>query len=247
MCYRRSISIAIAVLQTAAEFMQASRGTTVQPLVFAVSHGALYSFGALVLAAIYACEPPNGQASTLPFADNVGLVVAFVVVFTLWQNAFVSALSQFMIAHACGEWYFAPFDSRGKKVLRHSLTARAASVGIWYHTGTLAFGSLIVGVAGLLHWLLTWAREHDPNRERNGVQACLCAVNRWALALVDGFLTLISKQAYIQVALLGCGFVHAMKVALAVQIRHPVKLGIIHSVSEVLRFLGTVTVVAVGL
>jgi hypothetical protein len=72
-------------------------------------------------------------------------------------------------------------------------------------------------------------------------------VNRWALALVDGFLTLISKQAYIQVALLGCGFVHAMKVALAVQIRHPVKLGIIHSVSEVLRFLGTVTVVAVGL
>ena len=38
-----------------------------------------------------------------------------VLFFVLWQNGFVSALSQFTIAHATAEWYFAPFDTNGKK------------------------------------------------------------------------------------------------------------------------------------
>eukprot|EP00397_Hematodinium_sp_SG-2012_P006470 GEMP01006500.1.p1 GENE.GEMP01006500.1~~GEMP01006500.1.p1 ORF type:complete len:595 (+),score=119.05 GEMP01006500.1:282-2066(+) len=239
-CYCKTLRTAIALLETAAEFLIDVKSQMVQPVLFALVH-VLFSAAWVVTFAYVmtinvkygdeVCVPRHdlgqlgkGKQYLVP-ADNPFCVEwsssaeiaigVFMVFMLLWINGMISALSHFTTAYAAG---------------------------VWYHLGSFAMGAFVCTICKILQILFCWVRwltkkteGVNPNPVSKVFLACgdcLCT------SCLKSIVFYVTDQAYIQAALLGTGFCESARAASAITVRHPLRAALASNLSDMLELCG---------
>lgn len=113
-----------------------------------------------------------------------------------WIVAFVICLEQFIIAALTCMWYFqgqkGNSDSDGEASL-----VRAMAWGIWYHCGSIAFGSFLIAVVSMVRVVFEYCqKQYDSCKGNSVIKVVSCCVTcmLWCL---DKYVKFITKNAFI--------------------------------------------------
>eukprot|EP00434_Breviolum_minutum_P014628 symbB.v1.2.012896.t1/scaffold899.1/size154094/2 len=147
------LRLGIAVLRCSAAFLRSRPAIGAYPLLFGVVHIAGLFLWALAVLGIRASF--QEQFEDLDWQSQFGTASAMLLCF-LWGNSFVTGLSTFAVAYAASHWY-----GRGPADGHRSgqLVPIAIQVGLRYHAGSLALGSLLLALVRTLNVMLWWAEK----------------------------------------------------------------------------------------
>lgn len=146
----------------------------------------------------------------------------------LWNNFFIIAVGQTTIAGAVGIWFF---TERGQKLTK-TTTIPAAKNALFWHAGSLAFGSLVLAIIVWIKWFMYFLKKQAEQRKNKVAVAILTVLGCfiWCFEKCAKFLT---KNAYIQVALMGTNFCTSAKSAFGLITRNFLRIGVIALLSHV--------------
>lgn len=150
------------------------------------------------------------------FSYQQSSIIAAYVFMSWWILEILSALSHFVVAYSTQLWFFADMlpGPRWSKRTASWATCRAYAVGLTYHLGTLAMGSLIIIIARPLRILTGWFA--CASYDNNPVSTCVGCAFGCCVACYEQTLKYLSKVAYIDVAVNSIGFCQAAYHAMAV-------------------------------
>eukprot|EP00913_Durusdinium_trenchii_P032230 g30178.t1 len=208
--------------------------------------------------ACWKCSPPR-------YVFDYRFAVSFFVF--LWNNALNIAIGQCIIAGAVGVWFFTPNAEKGK---RGAIKTSVWNV-FRYHLGSLAFGSFIIAVIQFIRYLMNYF-EKQAKAQKNRVMAlilrclqccmycfeqCIRFLNK-NLGLsgedAEGFKLMahhrtywaqgLSRNAYIQIALMGTNFCTSAKAAFFLILRNALRFGTVALLSTMVNLIGFFFIVA---
>ena len=141
----------------------------------------------------------------------------FNLVMWLWMCQFVQAVGIFTIGGAVAEWYFTDETKPMLKLKKMQTVAGdyknsggvcgAFCATMKFHTGTAAFGSLILTIVKLAKWWLAYlAMELKKANPDNRLIKCLtCCIMR-CVDCFESCLRYLSKNAYLYSTIKGTNF-----------------------------------------
>lgn len=156
-----------------------------------------------------------------------------------WCANFVTALGQMTLAGAFASYYWAfvkPDDMPALPVF--------SSLGrsLRYHTGTLAFGSLILSIIQIIRVLLEYLDHKLKGAQNKCARFVLCCLKCcfWCL---EKFIKFLNRNAYIMVAIYGKNFCTSARDAFFLLMRNMIRVAVLDKVTDFLLFLGKLLVV----
>ncbi|XP_041032960.1 choline transporter-like protein 2 isoform X2 [Carcharodon carcharias] len=156
-----------------------------------------------------------------------------------WLTNFVIALGQVTLAGAFASYYWAfnkPADVPACPVF--SSMGRA----LRYHTGSLAFGSLLLAIVQVIRVILEYIDQKvkgAKNKLAQFILSCLkCCF--WCL---EKFLKFLNRNAYIMVAIYGKNFCTSARNAFFLLMRNIIRVVVLDKVTDFLLFLGKMLIV----
>uniref|UniRef100_A0A8C1QEP5 Choline transporter-like protein n=1 Tax=Cyprinus carpio TaxID=7962 RepID=A0A8C1QEP5_CYPCA len=155
-----------------------------------------------------------------------------------WCANFVTALGQMTLAGAFASYYWAP--NKPNDMPAYPL---CASLGrsLRYHTGSLAFGSLILAIVQIIRVLLEYI-DHKLKAENKFAKFLLCCLKCcfWCL---EKFIKFINRNAYIMVAIYGKNFCRSARDAFFLLMRNVIRVVVLDKVTDFILFLGKLLIV----
>eukprot|EP00520_Triparma_pacifica_P015089 CAMPEP_0118647022 /NCGR_PEP_ID=MMETSP0785-20121206/8382_1 /TAXON_ID=91992 /ORGANISM="Bolidomonas pacifica, Strain CCMP 1866" /LENGTH=674 /DNA_ID=CAMNT_0006539083 /DNA_START=27 /DNA_END=2051 /DNA_ORIENTATION=- len=150
-----------------------------------------------------------------------------------WSSQFIIALGQIVIAMCVAKWYFC----RDKSVISSGTVFQSIKDSFYYHTGTAAFGSLIIAIIKMIRAAIAYAQRKAKQSGSKVAQAVLCALQcyMWCMEKCMKFL---NKNAYIQTAIFGTHFCASAKNAFFLILRNIARIGACTIVSEFVIIIG---------
>ncbi|KAI1883110.1 hypothetical protein AGOR_G00241860 [Albula goreensis] len=156
----------------------------------------------------------------------------------LWLVNFSIALGQCTLAGAFASYYWAlkkPADIPPCPLF--SSFGRA----IRYHTGSLAFGSLILAVVQLIRIILEYL-DHKLKGAQNMFARFLLCCLKCCFWCLEHFIRFMNRNAYIMIALYGKNFCTSAREAFCLLMRNVVRVAVLDKVTDFLLFLGKVLI-----
>ncbi|RXN33546.1 choline transporter 2 isoform X1 [Labeo rohita] len=158
-----------------------------------------------------------------------------------WCANFVTALGQVTLAGAFASYYWAfkkPDDIPAYPVFN------SLGRALRYHTGSLAFGSLILSIVQIIRVILEYLDQKlkgAQNKCAKFLLSCLkCCF--WCLEKCIKFL---NRNAYIMVAIYGKNFCTSAKDAFFLLMRNIIRVAVLDKVTDFLLFLGKLLIVGI--
>jgi len=184
------------------------------------------------------CECTFTGLTRNPTANYLQIYNVFML---FWGMCFVSALGEMVLAGAFSSWYWT-FDKSDVPALP---VLRSIGRTFRYHTGTLAFGSLIIAIIKMIRLMLQYIQDklEEKGADNPVVKAilCLCKCCFWCL---EKFMKFINRNAYILTASQGSNFCKSAKQAFGLIFRNMVRVAVLDKVTDFLLFLGKLVVTA---
>ncbi|XP_046905410.1 choline transporter-like protein 5-B isoform X2 [Hypomesus transpacificus] len=152
----------------------------------------------------------------------------------LWLVNFTIALGQCTLAGAFASYYWAlkkPNDIPTCPLF--SSFSRA----IRYHTGSLAFGSLILAVVQMFRIVLEYL-DHKLKGAHNAFARFLLCCLKCCFWCLEHFIKFMNRNAYIMIAIYGKNFCTSAKDAFFLLMRNVVRVAVLDKVTDFLLFLG---------
>ncbi|XP_027729853.1 choline transporter-like protein 5 isoform X1 [Vombatus ursinus] len=152
----------------------------------------------------------------------------------LWLVNFSIALGQCTLAGAFASYYWA--FQKPKDIPSHPLSA-SFGCALRYHTGSLAFGSLILTIVQILRVMLEYLNHKLKDSKSKSAKFILCCFKCcfWCLEKVLKF---INRNAYIMIAIYGENFCTAARNAFTLIMRNVVRVAVLDKVTEFLLCMG---------
>ncbi|KAG9488473.1 hypothetical protein GDO78_004818 [Eleutherodactylus coqui] len=157
----------------------------------------------------------------------------------LWLANFAIALGQVTLAGAFASYYWAfkkPDDMPAFPIF--SSLGRA----LRYHTGSLAFGSLILAIVQLIRVMLEYLDHKLKGADNTFARFLLCCLKCcfWCL---EKFIKFLNRNAYIMIAIYGTNFCTSARNAFFLLMRNIIRVAVLDKVTDFLLFLGKLLVV----
>uniref|UniRef100_A0A668AFG9 Choline transporter-like protein n=1 Tax=Myripristis murdjan TaxID=586833 RepID=A0A668AFG9_9TELE len=158
-----------------------------------------------------------------------------------WCANFVTALGQMTLAGAFASYYWAfvkPDDMPAFPIF----SALGRSLRCVYHTGTLAFGSLILSIIQIIRVLLEYLDHKLKGAQNKFAKFLLCCLKCcfWCL---EKFIKFLNRNAYIMVAIYGKNFCTSARDAFFLLMRNMIRVAVLDKVTDFLLFLGKLLIV----
>ena len=155
-CIFKSIRLAIEIIKAAAEYVQDTPSAFLVPFLLLIFLSAFYVLWIIVALYLYSSGSAYSSGAS-PIANfvwntNTRRLLVFWVFELLWNNAFIIAISQFVLASSVALWYF----SQGLENGPRSTIRRSFYRAFRYHIGSLAFGSFLLAFIQLLQLILAF-------------------------------------------------------------------------------------------
>eukprot|EP00794_Sanderia_malayensis_P015816 gene15816-17411_t len=165
-----------------------------------------------------------------------------------WLMNFIIAFGQCALAGAFASWYWAWDKSTDVPTL-----PLLNSIGrtLRYHTGSLAFGSLIIAIIQLIRAGLEYLdhKLNGPGTNPGPVTKFFIKCLKCCFWCFEKFIKFLNKNAYIEIAVYGKNFCVSAKNAFCLLLRNILRAAVLDKVTDFLLFIGRITVtlgVAVG-
>lgn len=160
-----------------------------------------------------------------------------------WSMEFVTAFGEMVLAGVFARWYWTKDKS---DVPMCSLGASFCNV-LTFHLGTVAFGSLIIGIIRFIRAILQFV-EDKLKAYQNDLTRCLFCVCRCCLWCLEKFMRFINRNAYIMCAMKSTNFCKSAKDSFNLLMRNMVRVVVLNGVVQFLLFIGKLVIVsAVGI
>ena len=239
-CWSR-IQLGAAIMEAASDFVRNTPSIFAVPFLFFFIVGAWVVFW--VISAIYVYSVGDAvKSENVPIANikwnNVTRYVWIYHLFGLfWVSAFIIGCAQFVIAAACGLWYFAQGGSSDDQA-RASL--RTGFKWIFrYHLGSIAFGSFIIAVMQMIKIAFEYMRrKYGKALGNNPCTKCLICCLRCCIWCLDYCVKHITKNAYIQIALTNKNFCSSAWLTFWLIVRNCARFSMVTGIGYILIFLG---------
>jgi len=178
------------------------------------------------VAKCWRCAPPRYTITWQSF---------YAIFMFLWNNAFLIAIGQTVVAGAVCVWFFAPHAEKRKKA---SVCAACKTV-FRYHLGSLAFGSFILAVVQFLRFLAYYF-EKQAQAQKNYIGQIIAKVVGCFLWCLEKSVKFLNKHAYIQVALMGTNFCTSAWNAFRLILSNAFTVGFVTVLSSFVNLIGWV-------
>jgi hypothetical protein len=156
----------------------------------------------------------------------------------LWNNAFLIATGQFIVACACGIWFFTPRSQKG----RPPAVRRALRYCFRYHLGSLALGAFLIAMVQFVRYALMYF-EKQATAAKNRCAAIVMRIVQCCLYCLECCIKFLNKNAYIQIALLGKPFCTSAKNAVFLIMRNLARFGWVSLLGGMINFIGLAFIV----
>ncbi|CAE7295175.1 SLC44A5 [Symbiodinium natans] len=173
-CCRQEVKLSTECMGQAAVVIWRMPILLLSPLLKAIFKTVLF----LVLAAGFVHLLATGKVTGvgrdrhLELSGQQQAMLVLYVFISFWVLAYVSALYQFSIAFSAAKYFCANIEN-GKKAVAACSVCEGVRVGLWYHTGSLAFGSALIAVLELIQRILEWVEKKSmEGGEMNKVATC---------------------------------------------------------------------------
>ncbi|XP_038540430.1 choline transporter-like protein 4 isoform X2 [Canis lupus familiaris] len=163
----------------------------------------------------------------------------YVVLALFWTVNWVLALGQCVLAGAFASFYWAfqkpqdiptfPLSSAFIRTLR-------------YHTGSLAFGALILTLVQMARVILEYI-DNKLRGSQNPMARCIMCCFKCCLWCLEKFIKFLNRNAYIMIAVYGKNFCVSAKNAFMLLMRNIVRVVVLDKVTDLLLLFGKLLVV----
>lgn len=174
----------------------------------------------------YTKDPTTGYVSI--DYDNQEVESAWYLLFCLfWTHEFIQALGQIIVALAICKFYF----SRDRSKVNAGTYFKALKDACWYHTGTAAFGGLIIAIIKMIRAVIAYFQKQAKTTQNKIMSAvlCCCQCCFWCLEKCMKFM---NKNAYIQTALFSTSFCTSAQKAFGLIARNIARVSAVSMVTE---------------
>ncbi|XP_047434278.1 choline transporter-like protein 2 isoform X2 [Mugil cephalus] len=158
-----------------------------------------------------------------------------------WCANFVTALGQVTLAGAFASYYWAfkkPDDIPAYPI--YSSLGRA----LRYHTGSLAFGSLILSLVQVIRVLLEYL-DHKLKGAQNKFAKLMLKCMKCCFWCLEKCIKFLNRNAYIMIAIYGKSFCTSARDAFFLLMRNIVRVAVLDKVTDFLLFLGKLLIVGI--
>ncbi|CAM9740665.1 unnamed protein product, partial [Pylaiella littoralis] len=171
------------------------------------------------------------------YTDNIRYTALYLLFTYFWTSEFIVAMGQVVVAMAVASWYFC----RDKSAIGSGTVLSAIKTSLFYHSGTAAFGSLIIAIIKTIRAIVAYIQKKTKDTHNKILQAVLCCV-QCCLWCLEKCMKFLNKNAYIQTAIFGYSFCTAAKKAFFLIARNILRVMAVGVVSEVVLILGKVMI-----
>ncbi|XP_006896231.1 PREDICTED: choline transporter-like protein 4 [Elephantulus edwardii] len=199
------------------------------------------------------CDPMNPSKTSCPGEmcvfqsySSTGLVQRtlfnlqiYGVLGLFWTVNWVLALGECVLAGAFASFYWAFHKPRD--IPTFPLSAAFIRT-LRYHTGSLAFGSLILTLVQIARVILEYI-DHKLRGAQNPVARCIMCCFKCCLWCLEKFIKFLNRNAYIMIAIYGKNFCVSAKNAFMLLMRNIVRVVVLDKVTDLLLFFGKLLVV----
>ncbi|XP_037545636.1 choline transporter-like protein 2 [Nematolebias whitei] len=158
-----------------------------------------------------------------------------------WCANFVTALGQVTLSGAFASYYWAfkkPDDIPAFPIF--SSLGRA----LRYHTGSLAFGSLILSLVQVIRVFLEYL-DHKLKGAQNKFAKFLLSCMKCCFWCLEKCIKFLNRNAYIMIAIYGKNFCTSARDAFFLLMRNIVRVAVLDKVTDFLLFLGKLLIVGI--
>ena len=187
----------------------------------------------------YTSTPTTVQYTEYTYDTNTKGAFVFLVFCWFWTSQFVIAMGQLTTAMSCVGWYF----ERDKSTIGNGTVLWATRVSMWYHTGTAAFGSLIIAIFKTIRAILTYIQIQLAKSHNKVAEAIICCM-QCCLWCMEKCIKFLNKNAYIQCAIHGYSFCKAARTAFFLILRNCLRVVAVNMVADFVLMLSKVMVPA---
>mmetsp|Transcript_46958 Transcript_46958/g.133996 ORF Transcript_46958/g.133996 Transcript_46958/m.133996 type:complete len:989 (-) Transcript_46958:124-3090(-) len=151
----------------------------------------------------------------------------------LWCAAFLVAMAQSIVAGACVRWFFSNGRTSTLRVLA------ASHFVVRYHLGSLAFGSLLITVTLPFRYLFALLNRmaQIQNKFARLLLHLPIMLSSPAVWVYQKFLRLLSRNAFIQMALFGKVFCISAKDSVLLVLRHFLRFGALSAIRTLVSYV----------
>ncbi|KAL4647949.1 choline transporter-like protein 2 isoform X1 [Arapaima gigas] len=156
-----------------------------------------------------------------------------------WCANFVTAMGQVTLAGAFASYYWTlnkPDDLPAFPIF--SSLGRA----LRYHTGSLAFGALILSIVQVIRVLLEYL-DHKLKGAQNKFAKFLLTCLKCCFWCLEKFIKFLNRNAYIMMAIYGKNFCTSARDAFFLLMRNIIRVAVLDKVTDFLLFLGKLLIV----
>jgi hypothetical protein len=161
-----------------------------------------------------------------------------------WTVQFIIYWSYAVIAGVFAEWYFSPFasDSGDKKTMKSgSVILRSMWRISRYHTGTVAFGALIIAIIRFIRAIFMYIQAKMIDKENPVAQCCLCAIH-CLLKCLDCCIDKLSKDGFVFTSIFGTPFCSSAIMAFDMIMKNLVNVAALAVVSDYIEIIGKISI-----
>lgn len=214
-CFFKSLSMAVGCIEAACECIFQEYGFALEPFISLSTKIAVSFFMLRWLVLLLSCvevhpAENNGVWRFFQWSPLVQILVTFHVLMLGWLLEFGYAASQYSLAHATQKWYFTPLRKDMTRAVNPWGICQGYANAFTYHLGTLAIGSLVVGllrpVRLALGMLAQVVQSCNSCTGETNVQLLACI-----LRFHHEFIEFWNKCAYMDVAITSENFCRAAK------------------------------------
>ncbi|KAM5325495.1 choline transporter-like protein 4 isoform 2-T2 [Glossophaga mutica] len=156
-----------------------------------------------------------------------------------WTLNWVLALGQCVLAGAFASFYWA--FHKPQDIPTFPLSA-AFFRTLHYHTGSLAFGALILTLVQIARVILEYV-DHKLRGAQNPIARCIMCCFKCCLWCLEKFIKFLNRNAYIMIAIYGKNFCVSAKNAFMLLMRNIVRVVVLDKVTDLLLLFGKLLVV----
>jgi hypothetical protein len=150
LCLCNRIRLAVAICKEAGKFIVEVCSVVLVPVIMALITMALWVICIVCMIYLVAAAKFIANGDIFTSIENYGdLALArfyYFIFGTLWCNAVIQAITIFVVSSACCMWYF----SHGPGQELHLPVLRSFGRALFYHFGSLAFGSILLAIVQFL-------------------------------------------------------------------------------------------------
>jgi choline transporter-like protein 2/4/5 len=245
------LRIAIKVLQVASKAIIATPSVVLFPLTTFVALVILIVYWLFVAVYLYssgdvsATTDESGEMTT-GYAMVLDETLQYMLVYhffgLLWGMQFIIAFGQLVIAGAISDFYWTRGEgSKASPVLSSLHNA------VWYHLGSVAFGSFIIAVFEFVRAVMKYVEAKCKEATQGNEAATqmikffFCCI-QCCLACLECIMKFINRNAYIVIAIDGTSYCTAVMRAVKLLTTNILRVAVVNTVGDSILFIGKFTI-----